>query len=84
MGLDTVDLIYKIEEHFDLSIPDQEAEQMTTIRKISDYIANLLNADSERRSEIENEVLDIVSDHAGVEITKLWLDMSITNDLGLD
>jgi acyl carrier protein len=84
MGLDTVELIFKIEEHFGLQIPDQEAGQMTTIRHISDYISSHTGADSERMAQIEREVLSIVADHAGVDITELWLDMSITNDLGLD
>jgi acyl carrier protein len=84
MGLDTVDLIYKIEKHFILPIPDQEAEKMETIRDIRNYIINLSNANSDSVIEIEKELLALISDHAGVDIKELWLDMSITNDLGLD
>lgn len=84
MGLDTVELIYKIEEHFKLPIPDNEAEKLATIRNISDYIVGLLGADQERKAQIEQEVLAIVSDHAGMDTADLWLDMSITGDLGLD
>ena len=84
MGLDTVDLIFKIEEHFKLPIPDQEAEKMETIRHVCDYISKLSNADSERKVQIEQEILNIVADHSGVDIKKLWLDMSISRDLGLD
>jgi len=84
MGLDTVELIFKVEEHFKLPITDEEAEKMVTIRSISDYIAKLSGADVVRKAQIEQEVLSIVSDHAGVDISDLWLDMSITSDLGLD
>jgi acyl carrier protein len=84
MGLDTVELIYKIENHFKLPIPDEEAERMTTIRHISDYMSKLEGADEERKAQIEEEVLLIVADHAGYDITELRLDMSITSDLGLD
>jgi acyl carrier protein len=84
MGLDTVELIYKVEEHFALPIPDQEAEKMATIRNISDYIAKLSGADAKTKAQIEQEVLVIVSDHAGIDINDLQLDMSITSDLGLD
>jgi acyl carrier protein len=82
MGLDTVELIYKIEEHFKLPIPDQEAEKMVTIRDILNYLIKIANADS--KSHIEQELLMIISDHAGVDVKDLWLDMSITSDLGLD
>jgi acyl carrier protein len=82
MGLDTVDLIHKIEEHFKLPIPDQEAEKMVTIRDIHNYLYKI--ADSDSKSLIEQELLMIISDHAGVDIKDLWLDMSITEDLGLD
>lgn len=37
MGLDSVELIQKIENHFVLLIPDQEADQMTTIRYLCEY-----------------------------------------------
>jgi acyl carrier protein len=84
MGLDTVELIYKIEEHFRLPVTYQEAEKMFTIRHIIDYITRLSNDDAERKAQIEQEVLAIVADHAGVDVSNLWLDMSITNNLGLD
>ena len=84
MGLDTVELIYKIEKHFQISIPDQEAEKMVTIRNISDFISRLLNAGLEEQARVEQEVLHIVSEHSGVDIKDLWLDMLITGDLGLD
>ncbi len=84
MGLDTVELIVKIEDHFMLPIPDQVAEKFVTVRDISDYITGISNADPERKIQMEQEILLIVSDHAGIDIKHLSLDMSIINDLGLD
>ena len=57
---------------------------MVTIRNITDFISRLLNAGPEEQARVEQEVLHIVSDHSGVDIKDLWLDMSITGDLGLD
>lgn len=84
MGLGTVELIFKIEKHFGLSIPDKDAEKMITVRNISDSISMLSGAGSTEKLQIEREVLSLVADHAGIEISELVLDSSITNDLGLD
>lgn len=39
-SLDTVELIMKLEEEFDLDIPDEEAEKLTTVGEAVDYIKN--------------------------------------------
>jgi acyl carrier protein len=41
-SLDTVELVMSLEEEFDCEIPDEEAENITTIQQAIDYInANL-------------------------------------------
>jgi acyl carrier protein len=37
-SLDTVELVMALEDEFDLDIPDEEAEKMTTIGKAMDYV----------------------------------------------
>ena len=37
-SLDTVELVMALEEEFDLEIPDEEAEKITTIQHAIDYI----------------------------------------------
>ena len=37
-SLDTVELIMQLEEEFDIEIPDEEAEKITTIQNAVDYI----------------------------------------------
>lgn len=46
MGLDGVELILAIEDHFGIEIPDRDAWELTTPRKLIDYIAEKLKADS--------------------------------------
>lgn len=46
MGLDGVELILAIEDHFGIEIPDRDAWELTTPRKLIDYIAEKLRADS--------------------------------------
>ncbi len=41
-SLDTVELVMALEDEFNMDIPDEEAEKLTTIGKAMDYIlANL-------------------------------------------
>lgn len=37
-SLDTVELVMALEEEFEMEIPDEEAEKITTVREVIDYI----------------------------------------------
>ena len=37
-SLDTVELVMSLEEEFDIEIPDEEAEKITTVKQAIDYI----------------------------------------------
>lgn len=39
-SLDTVELIMALEEDFDLEIPDEDAESLTTVKAVIDYITD--------------------------------------------
>ncbi len=41
-SLDTVELVMALEEEFDLEISDEEAEKLTTVQKVIDYIEDRL------------------------------------------
>ncbi|HPR17716.1 MAG TPA: acyl carrier protein [Candidatus Cloacimonadota bacterium] len=42
-SLDTVELIMKLEEEFDIEIPDEEAETLTTVGRVIEYIQSKTN-----------------------------------------
>ena len=42
-SLDTVEIIMDFEEEFDVEIPDEDAEKLTTIQAALDYIDSKLN-----------------------------------------
>jgi len=37
-SLDTVELVMALEEEFETEIPDEDAEKITTVQQITDYI----------------------------------------------
>jgi len=43
-SLDTVELIMELEDAFEMSIPDEEAEKIQTVGQAIDYIVGHLNA----------------------------------------
>jgi len=42
-SLDTVELVMALEDEFNLDIPDEEAEKLTTVGKAMDYIVDHLS-----------------------------------------
>lgn len=43
-SLDTVELVMALEEEFDIEIPDEAAEKITTVQEAVDYISNKVAA----------------------------------------
>ncbi len=39
-SLDTVELVMALEEEFDIEIPDEDAEKITTVQQAIDYVNN--------------------------------------------
>ena len=39
-SLETVELVMALEEEFDIEIPDEEAEKITTVQAAIDYVEN--------------------------------------------
>ncbi|MCP3671660.1 MAG: acyl carrier protein, partial [Gammaproteobacteria bacterium] len=46
-SLDTVELIMALEEHFEIEIPDEEAQEILTIKDAVDYVEKKINKKEE-------------------------------------
>lgn len=44
-SLDTVELVMALEEEFDIEIPDEEAEKISTVRTAVDYVQKNASAE---------------------------------------
>jgi acyl carrier protein len=42
-SLDTVELVMAFEEEFDIEIPDEDAEKLTTVKSAMEYLAQRLS-----------------------------------------
>lgn len=42
-SLDTVELVMALEDEFDLDIPDEEAEKLTTVGKAMDFVMSSIS-----------------------------------------
>lgn len=43
-SLDTVELVLKLEEEFDITIPDEDAKKIMTVQQAINYIAKVLES----------------------------------------
>jgi acyl carrier protein len=62
MGLDSVELVMEIENYFDISIPDAEAETLTTVGKMADCVASHRNISSVE-APLRDELFEKIKDH---------------------
>ncbi|GAA4338049.1 hypothetical protein [Flaviaesturariibacter amylovorans] len=84
MGLDTVELIVRIEQHFAICIPDAEAERIATVQDLADAVLRHSGPPPNLVAEITRRVVELVADHAGRDPDAVLLAHSLTSDLGLD
>jgi acyl carrier protein len=45
-SLDLVEIVMELEDHFDISVPDEVADEVRTIREITDGLMRLLDQDA--------------------------------------
>lgn len=86
MGLDSVELVMEFEDAFEITIPDEDAEQMRTIRDVTDYVTARLAAAgrSRDRESVFAMVCTLTCEQLGTRLDQLTEDTDFVRDLGLD
>ena len=57
-SLDTVELVMALEEEFDIEIPDEAAEKITTVQEAVDYINSKVAASAQHREYRQQIIRD--------------------------
>jgi hypothetical protein len=60
MGLDVIELFMAFEEEFDISIPDADASELTTPRKVTDYVAARVASRGMTREQVAARVRQVI------------------------
>jgi hypothetical protein len=83
MGLDSVELLVTVENHFGINIPDREAEQIRTVHDFASCIAKYISisSDSKCKSQMLFYILrDYITEEVGFAKEK-FLPSTIINDV---
>ena len=80
MGLDTVELIFKFEEHFQINYKDTDIEQTYTVGQLTQLTCKMINISSEVKPEFE-KIFNQFQEFFGVNIQ---LNDKISNYLKID
>ncbi|WP_428388196.1 phosphopantetheine-binding protein [Mucisphaera sp.] len=89
MGLDAVELVMKVEEHFDVSLPERELSHARTIADLAMLVHRTFMDASESKPqdelpEIIESIRHIAADHTGYPLNKIKPDSSFAEDLKMD
>jgi hypothetical protein len=87
MGLDTVEFVLKIEEEYELSIPDEDLEHLGVVGDLVVYVANACEQQNGVIIEFETlyeNLKCILHRDYGIPLKDINLKSHVVKDLGLD
>ena len=85
MGLDTVELIARVETDFGVSIPDEVASTLTTPREVVDYLMTQpLIASKKSRETVALELWFLLEDQLSIERFRHNENSRFVEDMGID
>lgn len=86
MGLEGVELVLAVEEHFAIEVDDVEAAKLVTCGLLCDYIVGRLRARGDARTEDEvwSHLKAIIVEQLGVKPEEVTREAKFVEDLGMD
>lgn len=87
MGLDIVELVFAVEDHFELQIPDAEASKLITVGMLQAWIVNELSRQGRVPVNLERtfeELRDVICRQTGVRPERVVPEARFVQDLRLD
>jgi hypothetical protein len=82
MGLDLVEFVIRVEEEFDLYIPDEVRSSFVTPRRVIDYISS--QTPEKAREEVAGKVWKILVYETGIDRSKFNEDSRFIEGMGID
>jgi hypothetical protein len=84
MGLDLVETVYRIEEEFEIIIPREVSEKLTTPRMVIDYLMSLPKVNEKwSKDYVELSVWMIIEDEGGIDRKDFNDDSRFVEDMGM-
>ncbi len=87
MGLDTVELVFAIEKHFAIDIPNEVAARLTTVGEMHEYVYSELHRLGRRTygyTQVFDELREIIVEQIGVDPRQVQPEASFVYDLKMD
>lgn len=89
MGLDSVELLMRVEDEFDIEVPDAEAAEIFTVGDLyhcilRKYEAKTVNSGDDANEPTWQKLCDILVDQTGVSPENIAPSARIVKDLGID
>ena len=86
MGLDIVELIMLVESEFEFQIPDNEAENLTTVQQLCNYTFEHIKFTKNvcSKQEVEHIICGLIEEVTGILQSKIKMSDAFINDLGMN
>ena len=87
MGLDTVELVFAVEEHFGVQIPDGDASKLETVGMLQSWLVNELSQRGHTPVNLERtfaELRDLICRQTGVSPERVVPEARFVQDLRMD
>jgi succinyl-CoA synthetase alpha subunit len=83
VGLDSVVLVLDVEEHFGISIGDEEVADVHTVGDLATVVAGKLGP-AHNAETVFRELAEVIAESSGVALAKIAPTARIVRDLGIN